>query len=564
MNKDNFMTIPWNREKIVKTMPGILLLAVAFVLLYEPWRLGGRDFFRLEGYYAAQTQEISWSRPIVTAHGVAIQNAYPLYPLLCSGVQSLTGLPVEFAMRIVSVLMTLASAVLVYISARLSRSTVAAQAAAAMFISCNIVMEKSLDAYPTSLVVFGVLSAQLLWFYFGAKRANWNAAWLSSLTVMALTFYAGGFPTLGLFFVPLVFMRRPLTLWTRLNKAGFYAGMLILLLAVLLWGLPYITHADRFASSYWTLGAATFMDYLGQLASVPFDVIVRFLPWTLIAWAPFCVALHPLDETPVFSRYLRIVVISTFFMLWLVPETKSFELMYMAGALSILTGLHYETAVRRYARQVRLLLKSCVFFCAGAALVILLFCFLPDSWFSRTVFSISYSLDFRHQPEYFYTAVAAVAAVAGMALIMAWGSRRNPVWVILLMTALSGGLLFWTVIYPYRLQDRHKRDFGMELRRALVVSAGENNLPEIVYKSNILDLYGECCYMGIPVKKIDDLNSLPKEADTVYLLNTAFPLLSERTWTSLLPADHTYMRHRVRLWRGDLRKNNQPNPKTEW
>ena len=71
-----------NREKIIRPLTGLLILIAAFGVLYQPWRLGEREFFRLEGFYAAQALEMDFRLPMATAHGVAIRNAFPLYPML--------------------------------------------------------------------------------------------------------------------------------------------------------------------------------------------------------------------------------------------------------------------------------------------------------------------------------------------------------------------------------------------------------------------------------------------------------------------------------------------------
>ncbi len=556
------MALPWNREKTISPLLGIVLLLLAFVMLYEPWRLGARELFRMEGFYAAQTTEISWRSPVVTAHGTVLQNSFPLFPLLSSAVQNISGLPVEHAMRLVSVFMTFFMALLIYITAGLARNRIAAQAAAAMFISCNIVIEKSLDAYPASCAAFGLLAAHLLWFYFGAQRSNWNMAWISSCAVMSLTFFAGGFRALLIFAFPLIFMRRPLTVWSKLKKPGFWLGGIILALAVMVWMIPYLS------SSISTAGGedlhASFSGYPEQLLSVPWDCIIRFLPWSVIAWAPFCVAIQGLDDTPIFSRYLRTLVIAVFFLLWLMPGTGSSDLFFLAGPLSIITGLYYETAVRRYAGPIRFMLKGCILFCIVSAVSILLFCTLPSAWLDLGFISISYPVAFRHQPVYLYSAAGAIAGVCIITAFL-WADRKHaPVWLMLMLTSVCGGLFFWSVMYSYRTQNTEKRTLGAELRQALQQGSAGDAMPQILYKSNIQDLYGECYYMGIPVKKINGLNELPDSEKTVYLLTTEFPMHPKRNWISLLPPEHTYKGRRIRLLRGELRDSSQQIQANDW
>ena len=93
------------REIHIPRWLGFFVLVVAFLILFEPWFLGMRELFRLEGFYAVQAAEFSAASPIVTAHGVAIQNAYPLYPALTALLNRGLGLEMELSLRLISVIM---------------------------------------------------------------------------------------------------------------------------------------------------------------------------------------------------------------------------------------------------------------------------------------------------------------------------------------------------------------------------------------------------------------------------------------------------------------------------
>lgn len=543
-----------NWEKVIRSWVGICILLAAFVLLYQPWNLGERELFRMEGFYAAQTLEMDRSLMLTTAHGVAIQNAFPLYPYLASLLYHATSLPVEMAMRLLSVLMTAATSLLIYITVRRARSATAAAAAAAAFFAVNIVFEKSLDAAPTSTIALGLLSAQLLWFFCGVHRANWNAAWIFSFTVLGLTFLAGGFAPIFYFIFPLIFMRRPLTLWTKLNRPGLAGGIAILGGMILLWGVPYLAFSQVMPLQYLQFGAWSLYHYGEQLLTFPVYAVVRFLPWSLLAWCPFCVALHPIDDTPIFSRYLRTIVIADFFLFWWLPGGEALDLFYLAGPLAILIGLSYEIAVRRYARPLRKVLRACGIFTLVLTALLLLFCFLPEEWMEKFV-SISNSVEFRHATTYLALTLLAAAATLLISLALLSGNPRRPVWLILLLTAVAGAVFYWQTMHPYRVGDHSKSELGKELREALLRDAAKLDPQFIVYKSDILDLYGECRYLGTRVQKIEALSELPQSADTVYLLTTEFPQLPERNWTNLLAPDRVYLRHRLCLWKGVLRRD---------
>lgn len=539
-----------NREKIIPPLIGLLILVAAFLLIYQPWRLCELEFFRMEGFYAAQTLEMDASMPLATAHGVAIRNAFPLYPLVGSILYSTFGWPLEFTLRFLSIAMVLLCSVLIYVTVRNSRSHVAAQAATAMFIATNLMMEKSPEALPYSMVMLGLLGAHLSFFYFSIRRSNYNLGWLTSLGIMALTFYAGGFITLLYFAFPFLFMRRPLGVWNKFNKVGLLGGVLLVAGMIALWGMPYAVFSNMMPLHSWRFDSGGFLDYIANFVEFPFYVTVRFLPWVLIAWAPFCVNLQMLDETPIFGRYLRTLVIANFFLIWFLPDTESYDLFILAGPLAILTGMHYEAAVRRYSVPMKFFMKMCAVFmvCIGGAIVV--FLFTPSSWLEKFI-SASLTLDFRGSIVYTIAALTAAMLISGMGVYTLLKYREQPVWLTLLLTSAAIGIFYWTVQIPYRAQDKSRTAMGMVLNRALVDNGANVNRDLIIYKNNIQDLYTECLQINASISKIDSLDELPQSSRTVYLLSTGFPEAPDWNWSNLLPPDLIYMRHRLCLWKGE-------------
>ena len=132
MLQDERLPMGVYQEKFIPRWAGILILALAFLVLFEPWFLGVRELFRQEGFYAVLAAEFTPDSPVVTAHGVVIRNAYPLYPALTALLNRGLGLEMELALRLLSVAMVAASAMLVYIAAASERSSRAGLAAAGM------------------------------------------------------------------------------------------------------------------------------------------------------------------------------------------------------------------------------------------------------------------------------------------------------------------------------------------------------------------------------------------------------------------------------------------------
>ena len=146
-------------EKPISPWMGVLILLIAFLAIHEPWLLGMRELFRQEGFYAVQAVELQPSSTLVTAHGVPIQDAFPLYPALSGLLMRGFGVPAEFALRTVSLLMLAATAVLTYFAAASERSCRAGLVAAGMYISTFLVLEKACDGDPATSNAFFLLAA---------------------------------------------------------------------------------------------------------------------------------------------------------------------------------------------------------------------------------------------------------------------------------------------------------------------------------------------------------------------------------------------------------------------
>jgi hypothetical protein len=141
---------------------------------------------------------------------------------------------------------------------------------------------------------------------------------------------------------------------------------------------------------------------------------------------------------------------------------------------------------------------------------------------------------------------ASIAVGAGFTLIVL--RRKPPIWVYMLVLIICPVIFFWTIARPYKAQENSKQTLGMELRAAL----NKEHVPmnEIIYKSAILGLYGECYYMGGKVQKIFSLDELPKDKKVVYLLSPEFPEFPDRRWRNLRPTRQQYRKKRLCLWQG--------------
>ncbi len=544
------------QEKWLGTFGSILLMLLSIAVLFMPWRLNERELFREEEAYAAQAAEIRLSRPLALAHGVVLRNSYPMYPMAAAVLHRYCNLQMESALRLTSLGMLLALGILAFAAAKLARDYRAGLVALAVITANVLSVDKITGGYPFAMTTFWIFAAHLSIFHFGMRMGKWNMTWIFSLSLASLAFYSGGISALVFYIFPLLFLRRPLSLGSRINKPGAYCGIFIFLCTLLLWMIPRLLYAgENGLTQTWQFSGDGLEEYLRQIAFYPFDLLSRFLPWSLLCWIVLCVALFNVDETPLFSRFLRTLLFANFFLLWFWPGQEPGDMLILAGPFAVLLGINYQMAMRRYGWKVR---KIAIFTAEAAILVcggcILCFYLLPAPLLEK-LSSWSKPFSFRSEASQLIPGVAAGAIVLLLAAFLHYRSRKNiPVWYSLLLAAVSGAAFFWTVGHPYRALDNEKRLFGGDLKSTLAQNGGEKAM---VYKLDIADLYGEFYYAGHRVRKIASLNDLPAEQKEVFLITTGFPQQSSRTWKNLLPADYTYRGRRIQLWKGVLREDGE-------
>ena len=546
------------REKILKITPAAALLVFAFLIAFTPWSLGDRELLWREGYSLVLVQDTTLAPlPLVMAHGEAVPNAQPLFPMLAKLVSAL-GCPMELTTRLLSLLGAAGLVIISFITALRSRDNVSAgAAAAAVMISSVLIFDKAPDGLDNTIFVLILLAGHLLWYYFAALRGDWSKGWLLGLTACAVGFYLKGMMAVVFFVVPLIFMRRPLGIFQRLNNRGIVFGTAILFLAVILWYLPYyfegVVSAAVYPQADWLDGK----DYLVHLLTFPLDFWLRMLPWALLAWAPFCVNFQTLDPTPIFSRFLRTLFLADFFLLWVIPLDEAHDWIILVPPLAIMTGLNYELAVRRYGNLYRKLGNICAaVLLPGAGIVLLAFFLLPLEIFNR-LFVFESPLDFRWEFGRMVLGTVSGSMLLIVALIL-WRLREKPpIWSYWLMIALAPMLVYSNIVQPYQSQDNPRLVRAEVLRNALEQDGAKNGV--LLYKYDLHDLFTEAVYMKNPVQKITSWNNLPgADVPVVYVFATSFPDHAERSWRSLLPQPMSSRGRKFNLWRGEWQKKSAP------
>lgn len=532
--------MPVYEENLPKKGWTIAFLILAFLLIYSPFQLSKWQFRRREERYAAIAYEMNLYQPNTIVHGEQIPFHYPLYPWFVALLHK-TGLSFEFCLRILSVASLALLTILAWEAGRRAVDIQTAVVAAAMTFSSIIIIEKTLDGYPHLTGLLFLTTAWLSWFTFGVARGQWNRGWIISFFFCGLGFYTLGWQAVFYFLFPLIFMRRPMTLWPKLKKPGFIFGVLVLLSFVLVWGIPRWYTGYDIPFQTLNIFPETFSKFFHHLIFFPCDVIFRFMPWTLICWPAFCVAYFPLDKNPIFSRFLRTIVISLFFLFWFSPFTEARDIIFMTPALSVLCGINYWLFARRHGHQVHWILRfiSCGAIVMGIGVII----------FYTTAFPWSFQFDFipedlsyRESNRLLGIAQAMLAIIlAFIALIKAKKGLNVMMHVLLISVAIT--LCFWAVTVPQISLRKDKKEMGQAFANAIKKDMGmelDVAFPEgfIVYKGpGILGLSAACVYMDTRVIKVHKLDELPKDVDPVYLIGREFPISNDRLWEYITPKD---------------------------
>ena len=526
----------YTEHKIGK-WPTAAIVAAAIVALYGIWLAGDPELMRTEVAVAAAASEFSLRTPLVVRiHSWSTPECFPLFPLAARLIRDLLpALPMESVLRGLSVLMLAAGAVMVYFAASSRRDSSAGFVAAAMYSTSFLALGSAVEGTPATTNAFLLAAAQLVFFQYGVRRSDWDRAWIFSGVLVTIGFLSGGFTLLLFFVFPMLFFRRPLSVSSKFRRPGFAIAVAIVVLTALAWGGAF-TSELRQISPYEVWWRQLSEVRLGWgLLVFPFAVVFMLLPWSLLAWMPFCVALQTLDQTPIYSRYLRTLVFSTLGLLWLLPELGRFGLFYALAPLSVLTGRVYELGMRRYGGKL---------FMLAVPVVIAIGCFLPRDLMPGFV-SLDLTLNFRNDPDFSLASAVLLAAALLLALYVHRSRRSDPVWMILLAVSVSGALFWNGLIFPYKSQDHSKREFGDRIRTAMGGAEGRT-----IFTRNVRNLTGELFYSGFPVCRLVASDELPSDEDEIYLLSRDFPQSAAYSWENLLPKDFSSNGQPLKLWKG--------------
>ena len=516
----------------------VLLIAAVFLVSFPLVQIGMNELYSTEGEYAAAALEFTGANTLVTVHGTLPDSVFPLYPAMVRLLLN-CGLPLEFSLRFMSLLPLALLALLTGLICGRSTDRQAGAAAAVIVLTTILAGSKAPEGYPQLLSALIVYGGWMLWFYLGFIRSNWNAAWLSVGVFGGLAFYSNGLTAVVYFLVPLAFQQRPFRVWSKLNKPGLLAALLLGAVFFFAWLTPIQNFLAANPELPHEAPHFRLLTYFRDIAVRPFDAFFRFFPWSLMLWAPFCPALIAIERNPLLIKYHRILFVVLGLLIWFNPHTKPRDFFYLLPLASVLAACNYWILVRRYAGKFFgiFMLLSVLALAAVAASVAYLI--LPQDVFSK--FAVGIELpEAKPAVTALMTAeivLSFIAAVAALVLIR----LRRPVWMAYLFVFASFMLLFWSVVNPVRSMKENKRDLADGILTALngKEAAPESGpVPATLYKDPaIMGLYSEGCYIGIPIRTLAH-DKIPASVDPAYVLTADVPSHIARTWTRLYDCEY--------------------------
>ena len=566
--------MPIFHEKTFSKTASGLVIVLCFLIIYPVFQIGHKELRWDEGYYAAIASEMDILKPNTVAQGELIFS-YPLYPWFVALLYKvpLDFLKYEFGLRLISILSIMALALIVWETASKAIDEEAGLVAAAALVSSLLVMEKGLEGYPEMLGIVFLFSAWMTWFNLGAVKGKWNSAWTISFFFCGLAFYTIGWSGIFFFAFPLIFMRRPLTIWSRLKKPGFGVGVIILASFIAFWGWPILTKQADMPFRNLSLNFTQNSDYFEQILLFPLQLVLRLMPWSLLAWPAFCPAYQPLDKNPVFSRFLKTIFISLFFIFWIRPDTDWRDISILAAPLAILVGVNYSILVRRHGdlfiKIIRRLLS------AVTVLLFLILLFHLCMIFGLLTSSGSYLQGFLSQMDDFKIrqmlekgtfakiAIYAVAESIIMIIVLIYVLRKKinqmPVWAAILILTTGGTVCYWLFVAPAQAAVQDNRPFAQEIDKLL---RDDGNEMPVIYKApEIKGLNAPFLYVNCTVRKLKkSFSEIPASETTVFVVGPDYPASQDRTWENMTPKPIIYKKHSLYLWKGTLTKKDDATP----
>ncbi|MFA6929589.1 MAG: hypothetical protein WCT05_04625 [Lentisphaeria bacterium] len=494
-------------------------------------------------------------------HGDPVR-IFPLYSWLIA-LFSFAGVPTLFSIRFPAVLSIWGLAVLCGLTARKSKGSLAGYMAAAVILTCFASMRIGFRAQTETLHAFLLAMAWFMWYRFGPQEQRWHHAWGLALLFVFLDVLAVGAKGIFLFYLPLLIARNPPKMLRQLQSAPHILMLGIFAVLTLFWihfvcPQPFLPwNAISF-----TQPIPVSEGFFRHLSLFPCKVFFYLLPWSLLAWAPFCLALRQFEPTGTLGSFFRTLIFVPFVLILLWPGASPLLLFPALAPMAVLIGIHFEIVVNWYARFFRWIAKvlsALTLLGASAGTLFWLLVFLGNLELQPSLFS--------HGAGNTLALLLCVvsAVLAGLSVKQFNSFETEPLWKNLLWGTVGLRLMvlsflmipFWTIgnrklsgLTLAGLAPANARIpvadpmSGLELPPAQSL----NSEPEVqlIYLNSNYAYLVETFYLGKDILRLNALHTnLPVEAPVVYLLSSRQPAIPSRQWEPISPTVNMALKRRL-------------------
>ncbi|MDD3694652.1 MAG: hypothetical protein PHG44_01640 [Lentisphaeria bacterium] len=547
-----------------KSIPGsawLILLCLLALLLYVPPMLLSELHGGEEAGFAAIAREMlsngNFLQPRLQGNAVKV---FPLYPwLVC--LFSFGRPPSLVSIRLPALLSVWGLALLCGITAHRSKGKLAGFIAASVVLCCVASLRIGCRAQTASLAAFFLTLAWFCWYRFGPQEQRWHLAWGTALACLFFGVMSAGAAVIPLFYLPLLITRNPPRTLRQLQAAPHVITLAIFALLCLVY-IKFICQQPFFPWDALSFSApeSRSLSLLRQPFSFSAKVFVYLLPWSLFAWAPFCLALRQFEPVGTMCSFFRALVFVPLLLFLFWPGAAAIWLLPALGPMAVLIGIHFEITVNWYRRfftwSARLLyIMSASLAAAGTAFWLLVF--LGNIELHSAI------LEKRLQDILALLLALACAILASLSIKLCRRVKKTPLWQALPLSSAAlriSLLLSIGCLQSWSVGDRKLAGLS------LAAGTGEQPAPyaglsqtkpeTTVYLHGDYAYLSECYYLRRDIVRLTNFPAgLPDKQEQIYLLSQRQPAVPSRQWEALSPNVNMSLR---RQWQWRLpNKNNQ-------
>ena len=532
--------MPAPENKPLTVLPLLICTGLLFLLALPFGELRASD----ESIFAAIAQDMIDHRNWLTPQFQGIDcSLFPLYPWLvaiCSGFARVT----TFTVRLPATLSLFGIAATAYLIARRHRSANCGAIAAIIVLTCLGSLRIGLVAQTETLHAFLLTAAWFIWYELGPQRQRWSAAWGVSLLLVFLDTFNVGLKAPCFFYLPLLLTRMPPKTRRRLQQPKHLAWLLFYALLLYLWLMNFCPQQPLLPWNTVVGAASEIPDtaLIVHLFRFPAQVFALLLPWGLLAWVPFCLALRPLEPPGSICSFLRAVVFCPFLFYLFFPGQSPLMLLAQLGPLAVLISFNAPIVLHRAERFFRRLTAIWSVLLITALVIASIFWLLAALGKITLVGPAALGIPPRALTIVFSVLSAILLFAAGW-LLLELTASFNPLslaWCTfgtrLLHICLAFPLLFLTVTDRRYAALRIRGEIKLSGDGEFTAPLARESPPPVIYLDSEDAYPAICYYLDCPVRRIRrPLEELPRTDNVIYLLSSRPPTIITRNWEAISP-----------------------------